>query len=555
MGDAPHKANKFYQLQQKYIQQLPNKLTQIQQHWQAWKTQYQADDVEAVKRLVHSLAGSAGTFHFSQLSEQARLLEQYLFALTTDKLSDTQEQEIESAFIELQKQVEKGPEVIVPDTNISPASEPEPSRPEYLIYVVEDDKHLAEEIRQQLCFFGYQVETFHDATTALEKVQQQLPTAMIIDVQLPEGELAGTALAQHFHHFSAQKIPLIFISMRDDWDARLAAVRGGGQAYLVKPIDFSELLDRLDMLTRTHERAPFRVLVVDDMALLAEQYALALTHAGMSTQVVTDANRLFEPLYDFKPELILMDLNMPHCSGGEAAKVIRQKEEFTSIPIVYLSTESNHDCQLNAMRLGGDDFLEKPISNEDLVAAVSIRAERFRNIRSLMNRDSLTGLLNHATIKTYLETEISRLQRQQTGHLSFAIVDLDHFKSVNDTYGHPTGDRVIKSISRLLSQRLRKSDLIGRYGGEEFAVIFPDTDVEAAMNVVNELRERFASIIHVHQNQRFSCTFSAGIAAMPPYQSNMDELIRHADEALYQAKHAGRNRVERYSAESVSAHD
>jgi len=539
MSDMSEKAHKFHQLQQKYTQQLPTKLSQILACWKDFLQQNNQAALQELKRLVHNLAGSAGTFHFSHLSTQARNLEQQLLPIeTTEQLPETLD-EIDNVLKNIHSLVEKGPDVVLsaPTEMVLPHR-----RPERLVYVVEDDQNLAEEINQQLQFFGYQVETFHDATTALEHVKQTLPTAMIIDVQLPEGSLAGTALAQRFHSFSKHKIPLMFISVRDDWDARLEAVRSGGQFYLLKPLDFSELLECLDVLTRIDEQDPYRILIVDDMEVLSEHYALVLQSAGMSTHVINEPNNLFEPLHSFKPELILMDLNMPTCSGTEAAKVIRQKEEFTSIPIVYLSTESNHERQMNAMRLGGDDFLQKPITDEDLKTAVSIRAERFRRIRALMNRDSLTGLLNHATLKMYLDTETSRARRHQT-HLSFAILDIDHFKAVNDTYGHPMGDRVLKSISRLLSQRLRKSDIIGRYGGEEFAIVFPETPINTAMKVLDGLRQQFSEIIHVHKNARFSCTFSAGISALPPHTQSADDLVCVADEALYQAKHGGRNQV------------
>jgi diguanylate cyclase (GGDEF)-like protein len=159
-----------------------------------------------------------------------------------------------------------------------------------------------------------------------------------------------------------------------------------------------------------------------------------------------------------------------------------------------------------------------------------------------MYHDSLTGLLNHVAIKLRLKTE-QALAIRQGRPLVFTMIDIDHFKSINDKYGHPTGDRVIKSLSRLLQQRLRKSDMIGRYGGEEFAVILPDAEIGDARTFMDSLRQQFERIVHQHDGQQFSCTFSAGMAAsMDGCDEN--ELIRAADTALYQAKKAGRNRIE-----------
>jgi diguanylate cyclase (GGDEF)-like protein len=122
------------------------------------------------------------------------------------------------------------------------------------------------------------------------------------------------------------------------------------------------------------------------------------------------------------------------------------------------------------------------------------------------------------------------------------MLDIDHFKKVNDSHGHPMGDRVIKSLALFLKQRLRKTDFIGRYGGEEFAIVMPDTDLNAARQVLDEIRQRFAEVHYPAQPQDLCCTFSAGVVAM---SNDCDSLIMaaRADEALYRAKHAGRNQV------------
>jgi diguanylate cyclase (GGDEF)-like protein len=236
-----------------------------------------------------------------------------------------------------------------------------------------------------------------------------------------------------------------------------------------------------------------------------------------------------------------MDIYMPQCSGLEAAKIIRQKCELLSVPIVFLSTESDPDKHLAAIELGGDDFLQKPISDDKLLVAVRSRAERFRHLRSRMNRDGLTGLLNHSTIKSELDTEIARCHRLHTP-LCYAMIDLDDFKNINDKYGHPFGDRVIKTLARLLISRLRKTDIIGRYGGEEFAVIMPDATLKTAEIVINDIRENFSNITHKYGGDKFNCTLSAGVAQLKA-NSSRESLIKQADEALYDSKHKGKNTV------------
>jgi diguanylate cyclase (GGDEF)-like protein len=367
------------------------------------------------------------------------------------------------------------------------------------------------------------------------------PAAIIMDVVFPEGALAGPRTLADLAPQMEKPPPLIFISSRGDLSARLQAVRAGGVAYFTKPVDIAALIDQLDELTTSESPEPYRVLIVDDSPSLASFYAFTLQRAAMVTQTVTDPGRLLETLSEFNPELILMDMYMPDCTGAELAQVIRQQEAYVSVPIVFLSTETDMGKQLATMQLGGDDFLTKPIEPEHLVSAVAARVHRYRVLRSYMERDSLTGLLNHTKIKEQLEVEINRVKRQKHP-LAFAMIDIDHFKSVNDTYGHPTGDRVIKSLSKLLHQRLRRTDVIGRYGGEEFAVIFGDTDGATAAKVVDDIRAAFAQVRQHAEGGEFSVTFSGGVAEFPRFGSAAD-ISGAADRALYEAKHAGRNRV------------
>jgi diguanylate cyclase (GGDEF)-like protein len=158
-----------------------------------------------------------------------------------------------------------------------------------------------------------------------------------------------------------------------------------------------------------------------------------------------------------------------------------------------------------------------------------------------MERDSLTGLYNHARTKEQLELEIQKAKRRGS-EVIFAMIDVDYFKKVNDTYGHPIGDRVLKNLARLLVQSLRKSDIVGRYGGEEFAIILPDTSLEKGQQVMERLRQSFSELYHHAEGQEFNCTFSCGIAAYPEHDNSYNLNIE-ADAALYKAKHQGRNRV------------
>jgi diguanylate cyclase (GGDEF)-like protein len=163
-------------------------------------------------------------------------------------------------------------------------------------------------------------------------------------------------------------------------------------------------------------------------------------------------------------------------------------------------------------------------------------------MRRVSRHDGLTGLLNHTAVKAELDARL--LSQPANGRLSVAMIDIDHFKSVNDTYGHPVGDQVIRSLAWLLKGRLRTTDVIGRYGGEEFLIAIPDADIDEAHEVLDWIRTSFGDLPHAHPDGLFRATFSSGIASYPSYGHSV-ELIRAADEALLEAKRQGRNRVVR----------
>ena len=247
-------------------------------------------------------------------------------------------------------------------------------------------------------------------------------------------------------------------------------------------------------------------------------------------------------LQGFKADLVLMDMYMPECSGPELAQVLRQMPGHVSLPIIYVSSETDLARQFEALEVGADGFLTKPVDPARLVTEVSLRAERMRTLHALMVRDGLTGLFNHNTIMQFLEIGVANARRDSRP-LCFAMIDVDRFKRVNDTYGHPAGDQVLMALSRGLRLRLRESDVVGRYGGEEFAVVLAGVDEDQAKVILDQLRTSFAEVLFYAGETTYHCTFSAGVAGFPRFRS-AEALIEAADLALYRAKRGGRDRVE-----------
>ncbi len=409
------------------------------------------------------------------------------------------------------------------------------------ILVIDPQKNRAHDLAAQIALFGYTTVSCTTLNEVRLAAAQQPPAALVCDLSFRETDRIVAASVHEVAQLSPLNIPTIFITADDTFANRLEAVRAGGLAYFSAPVDVGALVARLDEATDRLHPDPYRVLIVEDSYWNSQLYATILNDAGMTTAIANLPAQALDLIAEQIPDLILMDMYMPECDGIELAAVIRQQPELHRVPIVFLSAETDRNAQLAALARGGDDFLTKPILPDHLVASVRSRIQRARVMRSQMVRDSLTGLLNHSVTKEHLEREVARARRNGTT-LSIAMLDIDHFKQVNDTYGHAAGDQVLKSMARLLVQRLRASDVVGRYGGEEFAIIMPETDGAAAVSVVDEIRARFAQLHHRAGAIEFHATFSGGVATLTN-DSDAATIRENADIALYQAKRHGRNQI------------
>ena len=413
------------------------------------------------------------------------------------------------------------------------------------IYILLQDHERAQRLSTQLEFFELSAVAFDSPGAFRQAMIERHPAAIVMEVDFA-GPSQGLALAEEVQVGLEQKLPLLFFSQHEtDTPTRLAAVRAGGQAFLTGTLEVSSLMEKIEVLTCVAQYEPYKVLIIDDSRAQALHTERLLNSAGIITRTLTEPIQTMAELADFQPDLIILDMYMPTCTGTELAKVIRHNDRYVSVPIIYLSAEDDMDKQLDAMSEGGDDFLTKPIQPRHLITTVRNRAARARHLKARMVRDSLTGLFNHTHILQLLEDCTFRARRENRP-LSFAMLDLDHFKRVNDCYGHPMGDRVIKSLALYLKQRLRKTDFIGRYGGEEFAIVMPDTDQESAYNVLNLIRQRFCEIHYPAQPNDLWCSFSAGVVQLHG-ESDSLKMASQADEALYLAKNNGRNQVQRFN--------
>jgi diguanylate cyclase (GGDEF)-like protein len=407
------------------------------------------------------------------------------------------------------------------------------------IWLIGHDPAPWQELLTQLDYFGMTVEFVN--------WDQPLPQGisgdplLLLDISSllqDEWELRIKALRQQFSIGQ-----LICLAVRSDFEQLQIALRIGCDGCQPDGTPLHTIVAQILELNERQEQEAFRVLIVEDSVTASRVIQRTLEENQIVTQVINDPRHVLNALRQFNPDLILMDMYMPHCTGVEAARIIRQHDEFLSVPIVYLSGETNVALQVDAMRLGGDHFLTKPFNPIFLNAIVKSKIERYRALRRSMYHDSLTGLLNHTSGKGTLDVMLSNVAHEN-GSLSVVMLDIDHFKNVNDSYGHPVGDQIIRSLSWLLKQRLRKQNILCRYGGEEFLIGLPHTTAEQAFAIMDDIRHDFSQIRHPYRDTYFCSSVSGGIASFPQHQTS-DALIKAADDALYAAKRGGRDRIHR----------
>lgn len=540
-------AGKLKRIREAYIKQLPSQLETIRTSLAGLGRGSEAGTaLEELHRRIHTLKGASASFGLSSLSAVAAAGENMAKeAMLAGKPLDREWQRQMFEHLALMEReaasIDPSQGMDLQAMDLMVVAESSVTRERKLIYICEDDSFQRLTLTTQIGCFGFDVVSFGELEQLQNAVRNSPPDAIVMDLIFPGRPMGGAETISEIQSTFQSPIPTIFISTQDDLTCRLSAVRAGSSAYFVKPLNVSDLCSSLCTLTSTEKPEPYRVMIVDDDPYLSKLFSTILQNAGMETLALNDPLEAMAPLSEFKPDLILMDMHMPGCNGMELASAIRQYDNYFSIPIVFLSSETDTDIQFHAMRMGGDEFLTKPIKPEHLISAVAVRAERMKIIRSFMVRDSMTGLLNHTATKEQLDIAIAQARRSKE-EVCFAMIDVDLFKQVNDSYGHPTGDRVLITLAGLLRQRLRKTDVVGRYGGEEFAVILPCCDISEAVTLLDQLRESFAGIRFPVGEDDFSSTFSCGVAPLS-HRSDAAALCKAADEALYTAKREGRNRV------------
>jgi len=297
------------------------------------------------------------------------------------------------------------------------------------------------------------------------------------------------------------------------------------------------------------------ILIIDDSGVAREMLRDVLERSGLFEELLESVNghEALACLEERDVDIILCDLKMPGMDGFQLLAELKKRQKLQEIPVIMLTGAEDRDQKIAGLERGASDYVTKPFDPGELIARVKVQLkikslqdrlrESNRMLQQLSLTDPLTGLANRRFFVDALDKAFKRSLTDES-FLSLAILDLDYFKLVNDTYGHQAGDEVLIQVANLLRQNLRPFDIVARYGGEEFAILLPQTDLRTALAITERLRFRVGKISFTEDLQDLAISASIGLASLPlPDGGTIEKFLRAADDALYQAKHNGRNRV------------
>lgn len=452
-------------------------------------------DAAALQQLAkhfHALAGMGGTYGFPRVTELGDEAERVMLPLM--KRGETPDAAAVAHWWELAqaigKELEKEPESV--------------KAPRFEVLVALEDAELASRVSE-----------------ALEREEMRVRT-------VPGNRRPDVAIVDSLEALDALEGVDVIVVGDVGFEEKVRALRSGAEAFVSRPLDLVALVRRVAALRERRERPARRILAVEDDTVTIALIRGILSAAGYEIEVCRDPRDFEKMLETFHPDLLLMDVQLSDdVTGHDLVRYVRQSERFSTLPVIIVTSDSERRAVLESTNAGADMLVTKPVDWDLLLSQIAARLERATVVRELTDRDPLTGVLTRGAFDARMR------QRGAGGKAALALIDLDHFKTINDTHGHAAGDRVLGSLGMLLRRRLRYNDVVARYGGEEFALLLEEVSLDDAATLCERLLSELGEL-------EPGVTFSAGLA---PLAESFDDTFRRADAALYEAKRAGRARI------------
>ena len=411
----------------------------------------------AAKRDAHKLAGSAGTFGYMHGTALAREAEHLL---ANEEIIADEWSALDAIVSDLQAALERE---AMPTTFESHRREAGAS-----VLIVDDDVVLGECLVAEATRQHMRARHVASVEAARAAVVAEEPDVLVLDLTFDDDAQASLAFLAEISA-TCKVVQVLVLTARTALADRVAAAERGAVAFVQKPADAAHVLDAVAQILNRERAVEARVLVVDDDPLVRNTLEAMLFGRGYRVTTLGDPRRFWDVLEESPPDLVLLDVDMPHLTGIDLCRALRTDLRWAGVPVLFLTGHNDPETVERVFAAGADDYVAKPVIGAELMTRVANRLERTQLHRRLAETDVLTGLANRQKADQSLG-QLLRLSERHGKMTAVGVIDLDFFKGVNDRYGHSVGDAVLRRTAEILGRSFRRDDVVGRWGGEEFIV-------------------------------------------------------------------------------------
>lgn len=495
----------------------------------------EADETSKLIKYFHQMAGAGGLFQLQDFCRVAIAAEGLALKLTKRSVGDTHAKTI----AEIKKHIEQLNQLIDGATGEAATQAQnavEAARPEFMM---DEDATIdpsqarrgelravktlglagdyarmigiSESVSRALADAGWNVVRMDEEFTPLT-----IPMQAIIVFMSLESKQGFQIVHRVRSTASIKDMPVIVCSARDSFDEKLQAIKCGSDAFFSFTEEPATIVERLEKLCAKSIPHRFRILLVEDDPIQASAMFAFLNAAGFEPFVMTDAAQFEDGLIASQPDLIILDVMLGDVSGFELAKYLRQNEKYSTVPVLFLTTQNQLNFHVEGARLG-DDYLIKPAPPQLLIATIAGRLERYRTLKDLMGRDALTGVLTYGE---FMKSAQRMFENDRGGIIHLLLLDIDDLAAVNERHGYSAGEKVLSKLAEICRDTIRSYGVTGRLGGDEFGILVDSLTEYELHQIANLLREEF-------ERENFlasDCTYSATVSGVILNLSGFDSL-------------------------------
>lgn len=491
------------------------------------------------ERAAHKLVGAAGTFGFPSASQLAREAEHILDMAT--EVGAPEVLRLSEIAVSLRDILSA--ELPVAASVNTRASDESRSASATRLAILDADEEFRERVRLEAEARGMEVAIAGSLSEGRTLVAGAGGVDLVlIDPDLPEGADAGLAFVAELATWQPP-VGTVVLSGGEGLAGRVDAARRNARLYLQKPLSPKRTIDAVSRVLAGSDPEGAKILVVDDAPEVLEAISVFLVAKGFEVSTLSDPLGFWTKLQETQPDLLLLDVDMPHVSGVELCRVVRNDERWSDLPVIFLTASRDAETIAHVFAAGADDFVTKPVIETEFLVRITNRLERVRLIRELKETDQLTGLFNRQRSLQAIEQLVS-LGKVRQRDVLVATIDVDGLRNINAAAGYPEGDRLLKWLGSLLQAHLGSEDVAGRWGGEEFVVaMYGATRVEAFRAFSDILTDLGSPSSDVAWAGGEGASFSAGVAAIPEDGEDLSAAMKAARRALSEAKRRGGGQI------------